>query len=228
MTVSNLTEFVGLSIGFLLTLLVFSYILGDNPLFRLASHIFIGVTAGYAAIVTINNVLVPRLFLPLFTGSAEERLLSILLFIPSLFLFTKITPLRKAGNWSVAILVGIGVATSIGGAITGTLFSQLLGTINSFEVPSAANAISPIINGFMIVLGTITTLIYFHFGTRSRPGQNDQQQPAIKILGRIGHVFIAITLGVLFAGVYVSALSALVERLTFLWEYLNQIGIQLF
>lgn len=228
MTVSNLTEFVGLSLGFLLTLLVFSYILGDNPLFRLASHVFIGVTAGYAAIVTINNVLVPRLILPLFTGSAEERLLSILLFIPSLFLFTKITPLRKAGNWSVAILVGIGVATAIGGAITGTLFSQLLGTINSFEVPSAANAISPILNGFMIVLGTITTLIYFHFGTRSMPGQTDQQQPAIQILGRIGHVFIALTLGVLFAGVYVSALSALVERLTFLWEYLNQIGIQLF
>lgn len=228
MTVSNLTEFVGLSLGFLLTLLVFSYILGDNPLFRLASHIFIGVTAGYAAIVTINNVLVPRLILPLFTGSAQERLLSILLFIPSLFLITKITPLRKAGNWSVAILVGIGVATAIGGAITGTLFSQLLGTINSFEVPSATNAISPIINGFMIVLGTITTLIYFHFGTRSMPGQTDRQQPTIKILGRIGHIFIALTLGVLFAGVYVSALSALVERLTFLWEYLNQIGIQLF
>jgi len=228
MTALNLTEFIGLSLGFLLTLLVFSYILGDNPLFRLASHIFIGVTAGYAAIVTINNVLVPRLILPLFTGSAQERLLSILLFIPSLFLFTKITPLRKAGNWSVAILVGIGVATAIGGAITGTLFPQLLGTINSFEVPSATNAISPILNGFMIVLGTITTLIYFHFGTRSMPGQIDQQQPVIKILGRIGHLFIALTLGVLFAGVYISALSALVERLTFLWEYLNQIGIQLF
>lgn len=228
MTALNLSTFVGLSLGFLLTLLVFSYLLGDNPLFRLASHIFIGVTAGYAAIITINNVLVPRLILPLFTGSREERLLSILLLIPSIFLFTKITPFRKIGNWSVAILVGIGVGTAIGGAITGTLFSQLLGTINSFEVPTGNRATSPILNGFMIVLGTVTTLIYFHFGTRSTPGQVDEQQPLIKTLGKIGHFFIAVTLGVLFAGVYLSALSALVDRLTFLWEYLNQFGVQIF
>jgi len=173
-------------------------------------------------------VLVPRLILPLFIGSQEERLLSIILLIPSLFLFTKITPFRRLGNWSVAILVGIGVATAIGGAITGTLFPQLLGTINSFEIPTTNSSASPLLNGLMIIIGTVTTLIYFHFGTRSIPGRPDQQQPIIKALGQIGHIFIALTLGVLFAGVYLSALSALVERLSFLWEYLNQIGLQIF
>jgi hypothetical protein len=224
----NLTDFIGLSLGFLFTMLIFSYILGDNPLFRLASHIFIGVTAGYAAIITINNVLVPRLILPLFTGSSAERLLSLLIFIPSLFLFAKITPLRKAGNWSVAILVGIGAASAIGGTITGTLFPQLLGTINSFETPSASSSLFAILNGVLMILGTITTLVYFHFGTGYMPGQTDQQLPFIQILGKIGHVFIAITLGVLFAGVYISALSALVERLSFLWDYINQIQLQIF
>lgn len=224
----NIADFIGLSLGFLLTLLVFSYLLGDNPLFRLASHIFIGVTAGYAAIVTINNVLVPRLILPLFTGTRGERLLSLLMFIPSIFLFAKITPFRKLGNWSVAILVGIGAASAIGGAITGTLFPQLLGTINSFEVPTATSATSPILNGFLIVLGTMTTLIYFHFGTRSIPGRTDEQQPIIQTLGKVGHFFIALTLGVLFAGVYISSLTALVDRLHFLWDYINQIGIHIF
>jgi hypothetical protein len=223
----NLSDFIGLSLGFLFTLLVFSYILGDNPLFRLASHIFIGVTAGYVAIITINNVLVPRLFLPLFTGTRGERLLSLMLFIPSLFLFMKITPLRKAGNWSVAILVGIGAASAIGGAITGTLFPQLLGTINSFETPTKSSTIFSILNGLMTVLGTMTTLIYFHFGTGHTPGQTDRQRPLIQFLGKIGHFFIAVTLGVLFAGVYISALSALVERMFFIWDYLNQMQIQI-
>ena len=224
----NLSDFIGLSLGFLLTLLVLSYLLGDNPLFRLASHIFIGVSAGYAAIVTINNVLVPRLILPIVTGTQGERLLSILLLIPSLFLLAKITPFRKAGNWSVAILVGIGAASAVGGAITGTLFPQLLGTINSFEVPTGSSTTRPILNGFLIVLGTMTTIIYFHFGARSIPGQRDEQLPIIQTLGKIGHFFIALTLGVLFAGVYISALTALVDRLYFLWDYINQIGIQLF
>jgi predicted membrane protein len=33
-------------IGFLLSILVFSYLIGDNPLFRFAIHLFIGVSAG--------------------------------------------------------------------------------------------------------------------------------------------------------------------------------------
>ena len=133
---NNLTEFIGLALGFLLTILIFSYLIGDNPFFRLAIHIFIGVSAAYVALITINNVLIPRLIIPLINGSRGEQLLSIILFIPSFFLLFKVTPLRKAGSWAVAILVGIGAAAAVGGAITGTLFPQILGTINSVD-PSA-------------------------------------------------------------------------------------------
>jgi len=133
LTIGSLLDFTGLGLGFLFTILIFSYLLGDNPFFRLAIHIFIGVSAAYVALVTINNVLIPRLIIPLINGTKGERLLSLLLFIPSLFLLTKATPLRKAGNWSVAILVGIGGAAAVGGAITGTLFPQILGTIPSLH-----------------------------------------------------------------------------------------------
>jgi predicted membrane protein len=170
----NLLNFIGLALGFLLTILVFSYLLGDNPFFRLAVHIFIGVSAAYVGLVTINNVLIPRLVVPLIDGSRGERLLSILLFIPSIFLFFKVTPLRRFGNWSVAILVGIGAAAAIGGAITGTLFPQILGTINGVDPSTFAvygNRWLQIINGIIVVLGTLSTLIYFHFGTQDVPGR---------------------------------------------------------
>jgi len=228
---NNLTEFIGLALGFLLTILIFSYLMGDNPFFRLAIHIFIGVSAAYVAVITINNVLIPRLILPLINGTGQERLLSIILLIPSLFLFLKVTPLRKAGNWAVAILVGIGAAAAIGGAITGTLFPQILGTINSVD-PTAYTITTSrwdqAINGIIIVIGTITTLIYFHFGTKDVPGQSDERQPFIEAISKIGKVFIAITFGALYAGVYLSALAALVERLSFIWDFLNKIGFQLF
>jgi hypothetical protein len=224
-------DFIGLALGFLLTVLVFSYLMGDNPFFRLAIHIFIGVAAAYVAIITINNVLIPRLIVPILTGSQGERLLSILLFIPSLFLFFKVTPLRTAGNWSVAILVGIGAAAAVGGAITGTLFPQILGTINSVD-PSAnsisSNPWNQAINGIIIVLGTVTTLIYFHFGTQQIPGQPNERLPIIEHISKIGKVFLAITFGSLYAGVFLSSLAALVERLSFLWEFLNTLGFQLF
>ena len=228
---TNLTEFIGLALGFLFTILIFSYLIGDNPFFRLAIHIFIGVSAAYVSLITINNVLIPRLFLPMVNGPQGERLLSFILIIPSLFLFFKVTPLRKAGNWAVAILVGIGAAAGIGGAITGTLFPQILGTINSVD-PSAYSITTSrwdqAINGFIIVIGTITTLIYFHFSTQDIPGQSTERMPWIETVSKIGKVFLAITFGALYAGVYLSALAALVDRLSFLWDFLNNIGFQLF
>ena len=228
---NNLTEFIGLALGFLLTILIFSYLMGDNPFFRLAIHVFIGVSAAYVAIITINNVLIPRLIMPMINGSQGERLLSIILLIPSLFLFFKVTRLRSAGNWSVAILVGIGAAAAIGGAITGTLFPQILGTINSVN-PSAYTVTTSrwdqAINGLIIVIGTISTLLYFHFGTQDIPGQSDERLPFIESISKIGKVFLAITFGALYAGVYLSALAALVERLSFIWDFLNTIGFQMF
>ena len=227
----NLSDFIGLALGFLLTILIFSYFLGDNPFFRLAVHIFIGVSAAYVALITINNVLIPRLILPVINGTQGERLLSLLLFIPSVFILFKATPLYKAGNWSVAILVGIGAAAAIGGAITGTLFPQILGTINSVDPSAYAISTSrwdQAINGFIIVVGTVTTLIYFHFGTREQPGQVNERLPIIEKISIIGKVFLAITFGALYAGVYLSSLAALVERITFLWEFLNNIGFTLF
>lgn len=89
LTMGSLLDFIGLGLGFLFTILIFSYLLGDNPFFRLAIHIFIGVSAAYVALVTINNVLIPRLIIPLINGTQGERLLSLLLFIPSLFLFNQ-------------------------------------------------------------------------------------------------------------------------------------------
>lgn len=229
MTAVNLTEFIGLSLGFLFTILIFSYLLGDNPFFQLATHIYIGVSAAYVALVTINNVLIPRLITPIFTGSENEKIISLLLIIPSLFLFTKATPFRKAGNWVVAILIGIGAAAAVGGAITGTLFPQVLGGINSFQFSDSTNQpfYIQLINGFVLLLGTISTLIYFHFGTRSKPGQPNRRKKAIDTIGQIGEIFIAITFGALFAGAYLAALAAMIDRLTVLWTYLNNIGIQL-
>ena len=58
-------ELISGAIGFLLTLLIFSYLIGDNPLFRSAVYIFIGVSSGYAAVVVWHNVLLPKLFQPL-------------------------------------------------------------------------------------------------------------------------------------------------------------------
>jgi hypothetical protein len=208
----NLPELIGTALGFLLTIVVFSYLLGDNPFFRLAIHLFIGVAAGYVAIVVIYNVLLPRLFLPLIFGSWGERGILLVPLILGLLLFFKISP-RTAwlGRASMATLVGIGAAVAIGGAVIGTLFSQMEAAINAFNLG----------NGLIMLVGTLATLAYFQFGVR----KNDQQDGVVQQLSTgisaAGKFFIAIAFGVLFAGVYTAALAAFTERITSLWAFLQ-------
>jgi hypothetical protein len=79
------------------------------------------------------------------------------------------------------------------------------------------------VNGGIVLVGTITSFAYFHFGARGRPNQPPVRQPWIEELSQIGQLFIAITLGVLFASVYAAALAALVERLSFLIDFLRML-----
>jgi hypothetical protein len=48
--------------------------------------------------------------------------------------------------------------------------------------------------------------------------QAAERQPWIEGLSKVGQVFIAITFGALFAGVYTAALTAFIERIQFLWN----------
>jgi hypothetical protein len=209
-------------VGFVVTLLVFSYILGDNPLFRIAAYIFVGVSAAYAALLVIYQVLLPRLVQPLFQGSY-------LLIIPLLLgvlLIAKLFPrFSKVGSLSMAYLVGAAAGVAIGGALLTTLLGQMQGAINEFDLVSAARQqgntpLMQIVEGFFLLVGTVTTLAYFQFGARKRPDQSPRRNPWIDSLAQIGQVFIAITLGALFAGVFSAALAALVERLDFLIQFI--------
>ena len=55
---------IGVALGLVLTLMIYSYILGDNPLYRIAVHVLVGVGLGYASIVVFNSVLIPQLVDP--------------------------------------------------------------------------------------------------------------------------------------------------------------------
>jgi hypothetical protein len=220
-----LLETLGGLVGFLLTLLVFSYIfLGDNALFRVAVYIFVGVSAGYAASVVWHNILVPRLVTPLSGAIANREWGALLVYlIPlllSFLLLSKLSPkLGKLGNSATAYLVGVGAAVAIGGAVLGTIFPQVAATTGVFNLPGKG-ALELLLDGSIFLIGTLTTLIYFHFGARLIPNQAPQRHRLIELAGRVGQFFIAVTFGVMFAGVYAAALTALIERVQFLWQFI--------
>ena len=207
--------------SFLLTLMILSYLIGDNPVFRVAVYIFVGVSAGYVAAVAWWQVLYPKVFIPLLTGNFIERLLALVPLILGVLLLMKLSP-RTAwlGTPSVAFLVGVGAAVAVGGAVMGTIIPQTQASFNVFNSTSAGESwLARLFFGAIMLVGTVTTLVYFHFGAKATAGGPQRSQLVIW-LGWIGQAFIAITLGVLFAGVFAAALTALIERVNFIWYFL--------
>jgi len=207
-------------IAFFLTILVLSYILGDNPLFKMVSYLFVGVSAGYVATLILSQVLFPRLIVPLLFAPLGEKLLSAAPAVLSVLLLFKLSPrLTTLGNVSMAFLVGSGAAVIIGGAVTGTLFGQIDAAITPFDTTiatSPANLGLQLLGGFVMLVGTVTTLAYFHFSAKPKPGQPVSRPKFVQFLSKIGQVFIAITLGAIYAGVLAASVTALIERLDFL------------
>lgn len=217
-----MTEWIGGLVAFLLTVIVLSYAFtGPSGLFRIVVHLFVGATAGYVGAVAIYGVLWPQLGRPLLTERQTLLLVPLLL---GLLLFLRLTQRwRRWATPSLALLVGVGAAAAIGGSVLGTLLPQTAATMNALDwqaEPDPLLRLERLFDGLIVFVGTIATLAYFHFGLR-RSGQRGDYQPAwLRVLRGLGQAFIAVAFGVLFAGVLAAALTALADRLQFLWQFL--------
>lgn len=205
-----MNESVGMLIGFVLTLCIFSYLLGDNPLYRLAVHVLVGVSAAYAAIVVWQQIIAP-LYRQIQADPTATQ--SVLWLIPTLFAFFLIIRQLRAGawigNWTLALLVGIGAALALVGAVSGTLWPQV-----------TAVSASPVQNVITAVL-TISTLLMFQFtGPDNKKGE--WRPPAWqRPITQIGRAVLMITFGALFAQTISTSLVLLTERLSFYLTQLN-------
>ncbi len=227
---TDLLSQAGLLVAALLTLITLSYAIGDHPVFRLVLYIFIGVAAGYAAAVAVQDVVLPQLIYPILdqaNGVAQIDLIDFgLRAFFTVLLVAKLSP-RTAwlGNPATALLAGVGAALAVGGAVQGTILPQVAGTstifdLNAFQLALQGGyygeSIQVILAGMVMVLATVSTLAYFHFGARARGNQEPQRNIFVDVLAWAGSVFIAISLAALFSGVLLSALGALIERFAFL------------
>jgi hypothetical protein len=218
-------EIISALAGLILTLMVFSYLIGDNPLFRVAVYLFIGVSSGYAATVVWHYVLVPKLFSQL--GDLNQLVLLVIPLILSFSMLAKLSPrISWIGNFAMAVLVGVGAAAAVGGALIGTLLPQTQAAMDAFDLSTVGggpNVFLKLVEGTVMFLGTVLTLASFHFSVGRAPDGTPKRIPIFEGIAWLGRIFIAITFGVLFAGVYMAALTAMIERLSSIINFTRQL-----
>jgi hypothetical protein len=224
-------DFFGMIIAALLTIMVLSYVIADNLLFRIAMYIFIGVASGYAGAIAWHNVIRPALVDPILdSGFSQlfrpEAVSTFLIpWILTVILLLKLSRrTARLGSLSVAILVGVGAAVIVGGAITGTLIPQSLATSNAFNPEIAFPRggedvftwLERLLSAVVVIVATITTLMYFRFSAQQQRSGETRRTRFNAVLAYIGRTFIALTFGVMYGGAIMATMLVLAQRFEFL------------
>ncbi len=206
MTPANL-DLIGGWVSLVLTLFVFSYLLGDNFLYRVAIHVLVGVAAAYAVIVAAESVVVPWLNETLLADTAGRdaatmaglRVLGTIPFLVGVLLLFKYSPrLAPVGDLGVAFIIGVGLAVAVAGAAAGTVIPLARAAGQSVDDDT--------LDGIVIVVGVITTLIYFQYAAVEHEGRLRRPRP-LRALSAVGQVFVTVTLGALYAGAILTSLA---------------------
>jgi hypothetical protein len=219
---SEILDTVGLATGAFLTLMIFSYLLGDNPLHRLALHLFVGALLGYSLGIILRDVLYETVVAPLRADplSAESQITMFFLLLSVVLLFKLLPRTAYIGNFSVAYLVGVGSAVALSGALLGTLVPQIGATGRALSFSSLVE----LPNGLLVVAGTVCTLMAFTFSAREGPGLAGLWNWVVRIIGGMfGRGFLIFALGVAFAGALTASLSIFIGRIQYIIDAVTEL-----
>jgi len=129
---------LGVWVAAALTLCIFSFLYKDNPFYKFAEHLFVGVSAGYYLVLSFWTVLVANLWDPLlaaFNGSHGSPLAARLgdyrafLLLPALLgllLFSRFVPrVSWLARWSLALIIGAYAGLKTTGFAQGDFVAQV-------------------------------------------------------------------------------------------------------
>jgi len=190
-------------VGALLTLFIFSFLLGDNPLYKFAEHLYVGLSVGYMIAIYYWNFFKPDLIDPLF---GQGR---IILIIPALLGICYFAIFVQKFAWTVRIPMGFVLGWGSGVAIPAILQANIIKQIQGSLITSQVLARwDTLVWSIIILVGVITTVVYFFFSR--------EQKGALKTVSNIGIVYIMIGFGASFGYTVMARVSLLLGRLQFL------------
>lgn len=197
---------IGVWAAVLIILAAFSFIVKDNPFFRIAEAVMVGTTAGVFAAQGLEN-LKKLALIPLINNGQYISIIPMLL---GILLFTRIS--KRYGFMSripIAIMLGAGAGVAIGKSIATEIIGQAYGLFK--PMPSS---LFEIMNALIIFICTIAVLLLFTY-TRSHTG-------ALSVVTRTGRYALMLGLGVIYAGhIYARAAWILPALQIIIWDWLQ-------
>jgi hypothetical protein len=201
-----------------LTLFIFSFLYQDNPLFKLAENLYVGVSVGYTIVKTYDTVIVHLIWKPIVENHEWSLLIPVAV---GLLMLTRYVPKAAwLSRYAFAFIVGVGAGLAIPRTVSSFILKQIEDTVRPLltlvpgdGVTFSWNLLNPAssVNVIIVLLGVSSVLFYFFFSVEhSGPGRT---------VARTGVMFLMIAFGAAFGYTVMARMSLLIGRLTDLIEY---------
>ncbi|UCD63195.1 MAG: hypothetical protein JSW34_10640 [Candidatus Zixiibacteriota bacterium] len=187
------------------TLALFSFLYKDNPAYKLAEHIFAGLTAGYQVGLIWDTIVIQKLWDPMIYGGKWW------LFIPGILGFLMFARLFPKYSWlsrvSLAFVMGTTAGIFLFTQLHGLVLPQMQSTMLAL---GGEDGFAAALLAVVVVIGVISTLIYFYF--------SKEHAGVLGVTARVGIWFIMISFGAHFGYTVMGRVSLLIGRVQFLIE----------
>jgi hypothetical protein len=216
---------IGLWAAAFFTLAIFSFLFGDNPIYKVAEAVLVGVSAAYWIVVAFWDVIVPNLIgkispptiqnwaMPGLTGpDAVRDLWYIIPLILGIMLLWRLAPKGAwISRWPLAFIIGSFAGLQMMGFLHGDFLAQLRNTIlpvivmdqGSFD-PSTS------FKNLLIVAGVLCGVVYFFFSF--------EHTGLVGKTAKAGIWFLMITFGAAFGYTVMGRIALLAIRIEFLLD----------
>lgn len=177
------------------TLSLFTVAFADNPIYRFSESVYIGVSAGYMVTANWFNWIRPNA-----QAIINGRYLLIVPFILGLLVYTRyFKPIAWMSRLAIAFNLGVG---------SGLILSRDFRSLFLLQVTATFRALNTIPSNWVLVFGTVASLIYFLFTI--------EQRGLLGYAGRTGRLVMMIALGAAFGSTVMARVSLFLGRVQFL------------
>ena len=225
-------EILGIWIAAFLTLCIYSFLYKDNPFYRFAEYLFVGMSVGYGIVLSYHQGFIPFAWEPFTAVFTEGSLIGLIKLIPIAVGLLFFSGLSSRHTWLIrfpsAILIGVGCGLAIPNVLRANIFEQTRGTVEPFAVihSNIVGLIEPIppweffslvFGAVLMVIGVICTLTYFFFSVEHRG--------PVKWVSKVGIAFLMVGFGSAFGNTVMGRVALLIQRVDFLLnDWLSSIG----
>src|ERR1043166_7658396 len=192
-----------------LTLFIFTFLYEDNPLFKLAENLYVGVSVGYTIVKTYDTVIVQLIWKPMVENGEWALLVPVAI---GLLMLTRYVPKAAwLSRYAFAFIVGVGSGLAIPRTISSFILKQVEDTVRPLASVVAGgspaftfNLFNPAsrLNTLGLLLGVVSVLFYFFFSI--------EHTGAIRVAARTGIVFLMIAFGAAFGYTVMARMSLLI------------------